>query len=144
MGTSNMLRAVEAILPHRAPFLFVSRIISIEPGVSAVAEFDVPPDLPAFRGHFPGVPVMPGVLILEMLAQSGALAVLSLDNMKDKIAYLAGIESARFRRPVRPGDVLRAVTRLGPIRRGIGRAEGVCYVGEDEVASATIRFAVPN
>ncbi len=144
VGNDEMRKAVEAILPHRAPFLFVDRIISLVPGKSAVAEFDVSPDLPMFQGHFPQEPVMPGVIILEMLAQSGALAVLSMPEMRGKIAYLAAIESARFRRPVRPGETLRAVTELGPMKRGIGRALGVAYVGDAEAARATVAFAVPN
>ncbi|MGI6643888.1 MAG: 3-hydroxyacyl-ACP dehydratase FabZ [Bacillota bacterium] len=139
-----MRKAVEAILPHRAPFLFVDRIISLEPGKSAVAEFDVLPSLPVFQGHFPLEPILPGVLILEMLAQCGALAVLSMPKMRGKIAYLAAVESARFRRPVKPGETLRAVTELGPIRRGIGRALGVAYVDDAEVARATVAFATPN
>lgn len=136
--------AAEDILPHRPPFLFVSRIISLDVGKSSVTEFDVDPDLPMFKGHFPQEPIMPGVIILEMMAQSGALAVLADDQYRGKVAYLAAIESARFRKPVRPGDTIRAEISIGPLRRGIGRATGKAYVGGEEVASAQITFALPN
>ena len=129
------------ILPHRPPFLFVSRMISVQAGEQAVCEFDVPEDMPLFQGHFPQEPILPGVIVLEMMAQSGAVALLSRDDMKGKIAYLAGIESARFKRPVRPGDTIRAEVALGPVRRGIGRGQGTAYVHEQEVARATIVFA---
>jgi 3-hydroxyacyl-[acyl-carrier-protein] dehydratase len=134
---------VQDILPHRAPFLFVTRILSLEEGKSVVAEYDVSADLPIFQGHFPQKPVLPGVIILEMMAQTGALAVLCQDEFKGRIAYLAGIEKARFKRPVLPGDTLRAEIKLGEIRRGIGRAEGAAYVGQELVASAVVVFAVP-
>ncbi len=137
-----MTEQIQKILPHRAPFLLVDRIISVEPGKSATAEYFVSPDWPVFRGHFPDEPVMPGVLIVEMIAQSGALALLCAEGMQGRVVYLAAIDSARFKRPVRPGDTLRAVTQMGPIKRGIGRAAGVAYVGETEVARATITFAI--
>lgn len=136
--------AVEEILPHRPPFLFVSRIISLEVGKSAVTEFDVPPDLPLFQGHFPGEPILPGVIILEMLAQSGGLSLLASDEYRGKIAYLAAVDAARFRRPVRPGDTIRAESKILSVRRGVGRAEGKAYVNGEEVASATIVFVVQN
>lgn len=137
-------RTVKAtdILPHREPFLFISRVLSITPGQKACAEYDVPPDLPVFQGHFPGQPVMPGVLILEFMAQTGALAVLSPQSAEGMIAYLAGIDSARFRRPVEPGVTLRAEVEVGSLRRGIGRGTGKVFVGDTEVASASIVFAL--
>ncbi|MGE5579857.1 MAG: 3-hydroxyacyl-ACP dehydratase FabZ [Bacillota bacterium] len=137
-------RAVEDILPHRPPFLFVSRIISLEVAQSAVTEFDVTPDLSIFKGHFPSEPILPGVIILEMLAQTGGLSLLASDEYRGRIAYLAAVESARFRKPVRPGDVLRAESRILSVKRGIGKAVGRAFVGDEEVASATIVFAVPN
>lgn len=134
----------EEILPHRPPFIFVSRVISIEPDKRAVAEYDVPVDLPIFQGHFPEHPVLPGVIVLEMLAQTGALALLSKGEFKGKIAYLAGVDSARFRRPVQPGDTLRAEVAMDSMRMQIGRAHGKVFVGEEEVASARIMFAIRN
>lgn len=136
--------AVEDILPHRPPFLFVSRIVSLEVGKSAVTEFDVTPDLAIFQGHFPGEPILPGVIILEMLAQSGGLSLLAAEEYRGKLAYLAAVESARFRKPVRPGDVVRAESRILSVKRGVGKASGRAFVDGEEVASATIVFAVPN
>lgn len=144
LNKEQMKAAIESILPHRSPFLFISRIISLEPGGRAIAEYDVPKDLPLFEGHFPQEPILPGVIILEMLAQAGALALLSLENMKGKVALLAGVEQARFKRPVRPGETLRAVMTMGSMRRGVGRAQGSVFVGDSEAARAVIAFAVPN
>lgn len=134
--------APEDILPHRPPFIFVTRIVSIEPEKGAVAEYDVPHDLSILRGHFPGYPILPGVIVLEMLAQTGALSILSREEFKGKLAYLAGVESARFRRPVRPGDTLRAEITLDSMRMNIGRAQGKVTVDGQEVAKATILFAI--
>ncbi|MBE3519443.1 MAG: 3-hydroxyacyl-ACP dehydratase FabZ [Firmicutes bacterium] len=133
---------ITEILPHREPFLFISRVISVVPGKEATAEYDVPKDFDVFRGHFPGHPIMPGVLILEFMAQTGALALLSLPQYRGKIAYLAGIDRARFKRPVWPGTTLRARVKIGAMRRGIGRGSASAFVGEDEIASATMVFAV--
>jgi len=144
LNKDQMRAVIESILPHRAPFLFISRIIELEPGEKAVAEYDVPKDLSIFEGHFPQEPILPGVIILEVLAQAGALALLSLENMKGKIALLAGVETARFKRPVKPGETLRAVMTMGTLKRGIGRAYGSVFVGDSEAARAVIAFAVPN
>lgn len=134
--------APEEILPHRPPFLFVTRIVSINPEKGAVAEYDVPHDLSILRGHFPGHPILPGVIVLEMLAQTGALAILSREEFKGKLAYLAGVESARFRRPVNPGDTLRGEITMDSMRLNIGRARGTVTVEGEEVARATILFAM--
>lgn len=142
MEDCGVARTVCDVLPHRPPFLFISRIVSVEAGVCAVCEFDVPYDMPLFQGHFPEEPILPGVIILEMMAQSGAVALLSQEDMKGRLAYLAGIESARFRKPVRPGDVIRADVNLGSVRRRIGRGDGIAYVKDQEVARARIVFAV--
>jgi len=132
--------AVLEVLPHRDPFLFVERIISVEPGKSCIAEYHVPRDLPLFRGHFPEEPILPGVIILEMMAQTGAIAMLSLKEFRNKVPYLAGVDGARFKRPVRPGDLMRAETHFDGFRRRIGRAHGRVYVGEEEAARAAILF----
>jgi 3-hydroxyacyl-[acyl-carrier-protein] dehydratase len=141
---SDETLAVEAILPHRPPFLFVSRIVSVDPGKSATTEYDVPHDLFIFEGHFPGEPILPGVIVMEMMAQSGGLAFLSQEGMHGKVAYLAGIDHARFRKPVRPGDTIRADVEIVSQKRRIGKAVGKAYVGGEEAASATILFAMPN
>ena len=115
------------ILPHRPPFLFVTRAISIEPGRLAVAEYDIPQDHVFFQGHFPKEPVFPGVITLEMMAQTAALAVLCDGERRGQVAYLAGVESARFRRPVRPGDTLRAQMEIESMRLGICKARGKSF-----------------
>jgi len=141
---SEDIEQIQNILPHRSPFLFLSRIISLETGRCAVAEYDVPQNLYIFQGHFPQEKILPGVIIIEMMAQTGALAILSHEKFKGKVAYLAGIESARFKKPVRPGETIRAETTIDAIRRRIGKAHGRAYVGNEEVARAVVLFAVPN
>lgn len=136
------IESPEAVLPHREPFLFVSKILEVNPGKSCLAEYHVPEDLWIFRGHFPQEPILPGVIILEMMAQTGAISVLTEKENSGKIAYLAGVEKARFKRPVRPGETLRAETYVDGFRRQIGRAHGIAYVGEKEVARAVILFAI--
>lgn len=130
------------ILPHRYPFLLIDRIESITPGEKAVGIKCVSINEPFFQGHFPGKPVMPGVLIIEALAQVGAVAILSLDEYKGKIAYFTGINGAKFRRKVVPGDILRLeveiIKRRGPI--GIGKA--IAYVEDKKACEAEISFAI--
>ena len=102
------------LLPHREPFLFIDEIVALDPGVSAHARWTLRPDLDFFRGHFPGNPITPGVLIVEALAQAGGLAAMSLEENEGKLAVFAGIEKVRFRRPVLPGDTLDLITTLDP------------------------------
>ena len=112
------------ILPHRQPFLLIDAVEELEPGVRAVARKCVSYNEPYFNGHFPAEPVMPGVLIIEALAQTGAVAILSVEENRGKTAYFAGIQSAKFKKKVVPGDVLTLQTEIikqkGPI--GIGKA----------------------
>ncbi|NLE10216.1 MAG: 3-hydroxyacyl-ACP dehydratase FabZ [Actinobacteria bacterium] len=133
---------IEAILPHRDPFLWLDRVIELVPGESAVAEKDVLATEDVFRGHFPDYPVFPGVLQLEAMAQTGAVALLSLPEMKGKIALFARADDVRFRRPVVPGDTLRFETRLTERRGRIGKGEGKTFVGSDLVCSGTLTFAI--
>ncbi len=130
------------IIPHRYPFLMVDVIEELEEGRRAVGRKAVSVGEPCFQGHFPGEPVMPGVLIVEALAQVGAVALLSLEEYRGKTAYFAGIQNARFKKKVVPGDVLRLETELikrkGPVGIGVGKA----YVGETLVAQAELTFAV--
>ncbi|MBP8613972.1 MAG: 3-hydroxyacyl-ACP dehydratase FabZ [Firmicutes bacterium] len=142
-GSKDDLERIKEILPHRDPFLFLTRIISIEEGKSATAEYDVPRDHIFFKGHFPGEPILPGVIILEMMAQTGALAVLCDPSRKGKVVYLAGIESARLKKPVRPGDTLRAQVTIDGVKMSIGKGTGRAFVGEEEVASAKVIFGLP-
>lgn len=133
---------IQQILPHRFPFLLLDRAIDISPGVSATAVRAVSGNEWFFQGHFPGYAVMPGVLILEAMAQTGALALLQGDDA-GAVALLAGINKARFHRPVRPGDLLTFTVRLTKRRGAIGIGEATAVNGCDEkVASCELLFAL--
>lgn len=129
------------LIPHRSPFLFVDEVVELEPGVRARARFHVDPDLPLFDGHFPGNPILPGVVIVEALAQTGALAAAAMPDSKGKLALFAGIDRARFRRVVRPGDVLDLETTVTRRRGPIGEAEGQASVEGERACEAKLRFA---
>jgi 3-hydroxyacyl-[acyl-carrier-protein] dehydratase len=133
---------IKAIIPHREPFLLVDRISELEVGVRAVGELDVAADMFWVPGHFPGYPVMPGVLIVEACAQVGAVALLSLPENAGRIALFGGADKVRFKRQVRPGDTLRmecAITkRRGPIGFGTARA----WVGDQLACSGDLMFAI--
>lgn len=130
------------VIPHRYPFLLVDRIVELEPGVRAVGEKLVTINEPFFQGHFPDYPVMPGVLIIEALAQTGAVAVLSLPEFKGKIAFFGGVDKVRFRRQVRPGDALRLEVTLEKIRRGVGKGSGTATVEGEVACEGGLLFAV--
>ena len=118
--------AIESIIPHRAPFLLVDEVLELDPGRRVVGRYLVPEDGWWFAGHFPGRPVMPGVLTVEAIAQCGAVAVLADESKRGKIPFFAGIDDCRFKRVVEPGDVLELecefVRVRGPIAKGQGRA----------------------
>lgn len=134
--------AIEAIIPHRTPFLLIDRILELEQGKSAVGELDVRPDAFWVPGHFPQYAVMPGVLIAEALAQVGAVALLSTDEYRGKLAFFAGIDGFRFKRQVRPGDTLRLAVSLDALRRGIGKGHATATVDGTLAARGELLFAV--
>jgi len=128
------------ILPHRYPFLLVDRIEELIEGKRVVGIKNVTINEPFFQGHFPGHPVMPGVLIIEAMAQVGGVFAIISDKIgPDKVTYFAGIDNARFRRPVVPGDVLRIELELSNCRRGLYCFTGKAYVGETLVAEADLK-----
>jgi 3-hydroxyacyl-[acyl-carrier-protein] dehydratase len=135
---------IQAIIPHRYPFLLVDRIIEIEYGVRAIGIKNVSMGEPFFQGHFPDYPVMPGVLIVEALAQVGAVALLGTDEHKGKMAYFAGIDGVRFKRQVRPGDTLRLEVELGKMRRGVGSGTAVATVDGQLAVRGELMFAVAD
>lgn len=133
---------IEAILPHRDPFLLIDEVTELEAGKRVAARKRVTDDEWYLSGHFPGQPVMPGVLILEAMAQTGAVAVLAEEENRGRIAYFAGIDDCRFKRVVEPGDELELVCELDRLRGPIGRGKATAHVGDELAARATLTFAV--
>ena len=136
------IQQIMEILPHRPPFLLVDKIIACEPGKSATGIKCVTMNEPFFTGHFPGHPVMPGVLILEALAQAGAVAALSLEENKDKLALFGGVKHARFKRQVVPGDVLELTCELIERRGPVGYGKAVARVDGKIAAQAELTFVI--
>jgi 3-hydroxyacyl-[acyl-carrier-protein] dehydratase len=132
------------IIPHRYPFLLIDRVVELEPGKRVVAVKSVTANEPQFTGHFPGRPIMPGVLMVEALAQAGAVAVLSLPEYRGKLALFAGIDECRFRRTVLPGDQLLLKVELEKLRGMFGRARAVASVDGEVAVEATISFVIPR
>ena len=133
---------IEAILPHRDPFLLIDEVVELEPGSRVVARKRVREDEYWTQGHFPGRPVMPGVLIVEAMAQTGAVAVLSEEENRGRIAFFAGIDDVRFKRMVVPGDELELECTLARIRGPTGRGKATAKVGGKLAARGTLTFAV--
>lgn len=132
---------IKKIIPHRDPFLFIDEIIEIDDKVGVGLKY-VSENEYFFQGHFPGLPVMPGVLIIESLAQVGAVILLRDPKYKGKIAYFTGIKEAKFRRSVSPGDTLKLRCELTKIRGAFGFGEAQAYVNDELVCETTISFAV--
>ena len=135
-------KEIMGIIPHRHPFMLIDTIEELEPGVRAVGKKCVSFNEPYFAGHFPGNPVMPGVLIMEALAQVGAVAILDLPENKGKTAYFAGIDNAKFKQMVLPGDVLMLETTIIKGKGPIGVGEAVATVDGKVVAKAQLTFAI--
>lgn len=135
---------IQKIIPHRYPFLLVDKIVELEVGKKAVGNKCVSANEMHFLGHFPEEHVMPGVLIIEALAQVGAVAILTLDENKGKLAYFAGIKQAKFRRKVIPGDVLTLSTELTKVRGSIGIGKAIAYVDDEIACEAELMFAIDD
>ncbi|HET9660606.1 MAG TPA: 3-hydroxyacyl-ACP dehydratase FabZ [Thermomicrobiales bacterium] len=134
--------AIQKILPHRFPFLLVDRIVELEVGKRAVGLKNVTINEHFFQGHFPQYPVMPGVLIVEALAQTGGIALGTMDEYKGRIAFFAGIDNVRFKRQVKPGDTLRLEVELTQLRRSIGTASALATVDGEVACKGDIMFAL--
>jgi 3-hydroxyacyl-[acyl-carrier-protein] dehydratase len=135
-------REIEEILPHRDPFLLLDEVIELEPGVRVVARKLVREDEWYLAGHFPGRPIMPGVLMVEAMAQTGAVAVLSDEENRGKLALFAGIDDVRFKRVVVPGDELELTCELERIRGPVGRGKATATVDGKLAVRGTLTFAV--
>ena len=133
---------IESILPHRPPFLLVDEVLELDPGSRVVARKRVTEEDCA--GHFPGNPIMPGVKVVEAMAQAGAVAVLAEDENRGKLALFAGIQDVRFKRVVRPGDELTLICELERVRGPIGRGRARASVGDELAARGTLTFAVTD
>lgn len=129
---------IESIIPHRQPFLLVDEVLEIEPGKRVVGRLTVPEDGWWFPGHFPGRPVMPGVLTIEAIAQCGAVAVLAATENAGKIPFFAGIDDCRFKRVVEPGDVLDLECEFVRVRGPIAKGQGRASVGGETAAEAML------
>lgn len=135
-------KQIMEILPHRHPFLLIDTIEELEPGVRAVGRKCVTYNEPYFVGHFPKEPVMPGVLIIEAMAQTGAVAILAQDEFKGRTAYFAGINSAKFKRKVVPGDILRIETQIVKVKGPIGIGRATVTVDGVLATTAELTFAI--
>jgi len=135
-------REIMNILPHRYPFLLVDRVIELEPGRRAVGIKNVTANEPQFTGHWPDNPVMPGVLIIEAMAQVGGILLLTVADNEGMLALFAGVDGVRFRRPVLPGDQLRIETELLRAKGRIGKARAVATVDGEVVAEGELMFAL--
>ncbi|WP_066174958.1 3-hydroxyacyl-ACP dehydratase FabZ [Bacillus marinisedimentorum] len=136
------IQEIKEIIPHRYPFLLIDRIEEIEEGKRAVATKNVTANEEFFNGHFPDYPVMPGVLIVEALAQTGAVAMLKPEENRGKLAFFTGIDKCRFKKQVRPGDQLRLEVEMLRFKGPMGKGKGVATVNGELVCEAEIMFAL--
>ncbi len=136
------IEAIKQILPHRYPFLLVDRILTLEPGKRAVGLKNITVNEPFFQGHFPQRAIMPGVMIIEVMAQVGGVMILSVGEHQGKLAYIGTVDNAKFRRPVVPGDTLEVEVELLRLRGNAGKVKCVARVSGEEAAEAEIMFAL--
>ncbi|MGX7244852.1 3-hydroxyacyl-ACP dehydratase FabZ [Enterococcus quebecensis] len=136
------IQEIKEIIPHRYPFLLLDTVEEIVVGEKVIAKKNVTINEPFFQGHFPGEPVMPGVLILEALAQAGAVALLSMPNFKGKTAYFGGIDKAKFRQKVVPGDTLVLEVEIKKVKSIAGIGKGTATVNGKKVAEAELTFMI--
>lgn len=133
---------IREIIPHRYPMLLIDRVEELEPGKRIVAKKNTTINEHFFQGHFPQEPVMPGVLIVEAMAQAGAVALLSMDQFKGKTAYFGAIDKAKFRRKVTPGDTLMLEVELIKVKESAGVGKGIARVDGKKVAEAEMTFMI--
>lgn len=136
------INEIRSIIPHRHPFLLIDRILEVEEGKRAVGIKNVSANEDFFNGHFPDYPVMPGVLIVEALAQTGAVAILNSEENRGKLAFFAGIDKCRFKRQVKPGDQLRLEVEILRLRGSIGKGKGTATVDGEIAAEMELMFAI--
>lgn len=136
------IQEIKEIIPHRYPMLLVDRVEELEAGKRVVAKKNVTINEPFFQGHFPHEPVMPGVLIVEAMAQAGAVALLSLEDFRGKTAYFGGLDKAKFRKKVTPGDTLILEVEIIKVKSAAGIGKGIAYVDGKKVAEAELTFMI--
>lgn len=137
---------IQKIIPHRYPFLLVDKILEVEPGKRAVGIKNVTANEPYFQGHFPGNPIMPGVLIVEALAQTACVAGLLMEENKGKLGVFTGFEKIKFRKQVVPGDTLKLEAEYLVLKMGMGKVKVIATVDDQVACEGEIRFAMidPN
>jgi beta-hydroxyacyl-[acyl carrier protein] dehydratase FabZ len=140
--TSLNIREIKEIIPHRYPMLLIDRVEELVDGERVLAKKNVTINEPFFQGHFPHEPVMPGVLIVEAMAQAGAVALLSLEQFRGKTAYFGGIDKAKFRQKVTPGDTLMLEVEIIKVKANAGIGKGVAKVDGKKVAEAELTFMI--
>ena len=136
------IEEIKEIIPHRYPMLLIDRVEELEAGKSIKAKKNVSVNEPFFQGHFPHEPVMPGVLIVEAMAQAGAVALLSLPDFRGKTAYFGGLDKAKFRKKVTPGDTLILEVEILKVKSAAGIGKGIAYVDGKKVAEAELTFMI--